>query len=245
MQKTIGRGLIMRIILDRIKYSRETKKDILFDNPYSYGKVNINNEKCNGCSKCIGECIVGAISIKDGKAIIDHDKCIYCGNCTQICDKAALEMVHDCKFCTLEQAGNELKQKIYKKFKRSLVLRSVDTGSCNACMLELAATQNTYYDISRFGVKFAASPRHSDGIVVTGPVTINMREALIKTYNAMPEPRLVIAVGACSLDGGIFKDGDGSVGKLGDIIPVDLYIPGCPPSPQAIVYGLLKLVDRI
>ncbi|HAN09833.1 MAG TPA: NADH:ubiquinone oxidoreductase [Clostridiales bacterium] len=235
----------MGIILDRIKYGNETKKDILFDNPDSYGKVNVDSDKCNGCTKCVNECVANAIEIKKGKAVVDYKKCIYCRNCIGVCDKLAIEMEHDCKFCDIEQAGNELARKIYEKFKRSLVLRSVDTGSCNACMLELSATQNTYYDISRFGVKFAASPRHSDGIVVTGPVTINMREALIKTYNAMPEPKLVIAVGTCSFDGGIFKDGYGNVERLSDIMPVDLYIPGCPPSPQGIVYGLLKLIDRI
>lgn len=235
----------MGIVLDRIKYGKETIKNINYDNPYSYGKINIDNNKCNGCKNCIDECTVGAIELKDNKAIIDNNKCIFCRNCTDVCKNGAIEMSHDCKFADLERAGDELKKKIYKRFNRSLVLRSVDTGSCNACMLELSATQNTFYDISRFGINFAASPRHADGIVVTGPVTINMKEALLKTYYAMPETRLVIGVGTCSFDGGIFKDGYGNTEDLNKIIPVDLYIPGCPPSPQAIIYGLLKIMNKI
>ena len=139
--------------------------------------------------------------------------------------------------------------KTYEKrfiiFKRSLVLRVVDTGSCNACMSELSALQNTFYDISRFGINVAASPRHADGLVVTGAVTKNMKEALEKTYHAMAEPKIVIAVGSCAYNGGIFKDGDGVYDVLKNILPVDLVIPGCPPSPQAIIFGLLKLMDKI
>jgi Ni,Fe-hydrogenase III small subunit/NAD-dependent dihydropyrimidine dehydrogenase PreA subunit len=235
----------MSIIFDRLKYGKETIDNLLYDNKYSYGKIIVDNIKCTGCNECINECVVNAITEKDGKPIIDLKKCIYCGNCIDLCENDALENSHDYKMSQIEEAGAELKEKIYKRFNRSLVLRSVDTGSCNACMLELSAMQNNYYALSRFGVDFAASPRHSDGIVVTGPVTINMKEALIKTYHATSKPRIVIAIGACTYDGGIFKDCYGTMENLDELLPVDLVIPGCPPSPQAMIFGILKLLNKI
>jgi Ni,Fe-hydrogenase III small subunit/NAD-dependent dihydropyrimidine dehydrogenase PreA subunit len=234
----------MSIIGDRIKNKSESIKNPLFDNSHSFGKI-ITKDICNGCGECANSCAVNAISVDNSKAVVDYKKCIYCKNCIDICRQKALENSHDYKLAEIESLGLELRGKIYSKFKRSLVLRSVDTGSCNACMLELSATQNTYYALSRYGIDFAASPRHSDGIVVTGPVTINMKEALIKTYNAMAEPRIVIAIGACAYDGGLFKNAYGNFDPLSKILPVDLSIPGCPPSPQAIIYGFLKLLDRI
>lgn len=222
----------------------ETVKDPLFFNESSYGRLKVK-ENCNSCGICIDECLVKAISYDNGRAVIDNNKCIYCGNCIDTCQKAAIENTHDYKMAEVLEAGNQLKEKIYSKFKRSLILRSVDPGSCNACMLELSAMSNTYYALSRYGIEFAASPRHADGIVVTGPVTINMKEALIKTYEAMAKPKIVIAAGACAWNGGVFKDSYGVVCELKEILPVDLIIPGCPPSPQALIYGLLKLLDRI
>jgi len=241
----------MKILTDGHINGKETVKDIFYKNPHSYGCLELDESKCTGCEACAGSCIAGAISFDADKPSFDNKKCIFCRDCLSACSSSAISMSDNCMLAEtagpaqLEALGNELKSKIYKTFHRSLTLRSVDTGSCNACMLELSATQNTFYDLSRFGIGFAASPRHSDGIVVTGPVAINMKEALLKTYHAMPEPRLVIAVGACAHDGGIFKDTHGNCGALSSIIPVDLIIPGCPPSPQAIIYGFLKLMDRI
>jgi Ni,Fe-hydrogenase III small subunit/NAD-dependent dihydropyrimidine dehydrogenase PreA subunit len=234
----------MGIIYDRVMYGSETVKDPLYFNENSYGKLHIK-ESCTGCGNCIEECLVNAISKEKGNITIDSKKCIYCGNCIDACELGALENSHNYKMADIEEAGDKLKEKIYKKFKRSLVLRSVDSGSCNACMLELSAMSNNYYSLSRFGIDFAASPRHSDGIVVTGPVTINMKEALIKTYNAVPDPKIVIAAGACAHDGGVFKESYGTINLLSEILPVDLTIPGCPPSPQAMIYGMLKLLDRV
>lgn len=234
----------MKILIDRLKYGNETVKNPLYDNSYSYGRINVDENKCTGCKNCIKECIVDAIKFTD-KIDIDDKRCIYCRECIDSCNAKALTMSNDYKLAEIDEKGYELKEKIYKKFNRSLMLRSVDTGSCNACMLELSAALNNYYSLSRYGVNFAASPRHCDGIVVTGPVTINMKEALLKTYYAMPEPRLVIAVGSCGNDGGVFKEGYGNYDSLNKILQVDLVIPGCPPSPQAIIYGILKLIDRI
>lgn len=234
----------MRVLINRLKYGIETIKDPLYDNSNSYGKITVDESKCTGCRKCEKECIAEAISFID-KISIDTKKCIYCRECIDNCSSKALTMSNDYKLAQIESEGSELRKKIYKKFNRSLMLRSVDSGSCNACMLELSGTQNNYYSLSRYGINFAASPRHCDGIVVTGPVSLNMRDALLKTYYAMPEPRIVIAVGSCAYDGGIFKNAYGNYESLNKIIPVDLVIPGCPPSPQGIIYGLLKLMDRI
>lgn len=235
----------MGIAKDRIINKRETIKNPLYENKYSYGKILIDKDKCVGCGECSKICVVNAINIENKRALVDYKKCIYCNKCIDICKTHALTNSHDYKMAEIEVMGEELKGKIYNRFKRSLVLRSVDTGSCNACMLELSGTLNSYYALSRYGIDFTASPRHSDGIVVTGPVAINMKEALIKTYYAMAEPRIVIAVGACAHDGGIFKNSYGNLEELHKLLPVDLTIPGCPPSPQAIIYGLLKLVDRL
>jgi Ni,Fe-hydrogenase III small subunit/NAD-dependent dihydropyrimidine dehydrogenase PreA subunit len=235
----------MSIFWDRATHKIETVKDPLFENQNSFGKITVDQGKCSGCEQCKQSCIVGAIDYQDGTLTIEEKKCIYCRNCIRDCPDHALQMSHDYKMASLDHIGEELKKKIYAMFHRSLALRSVDTGSCNACMLELAAILNPFYDVSRFGISVVASPRHADGIIVTGPVTINMREALIKTYEAMAPPRLVIALGACGYDGGIYKQGYGSMEPLAEILPVDLLVPGCPPSPQAIIYGLLKLMDRL
>lgn len=126
---------------------------------------------------------------------------------------------------------------------RSLSIRQVDAGSCNGCELEIHALNNAFYDIERFGFHFVASPRHADVLLVTGPVTINMREALERTYAATPDPKWVVAVGACALDGGVFAGGSGVVGGIGAVVPVDLHIPGCPPKPVDLLSGLLALMQ--
>ena len=127
---------------------------------------------------------------------------------------------------------------------RSLAIRHVDAGSCNACELELHALGNAYYDLERFGLKFVASPRHADVLLVTGPVTRNMREALERTYNAMPSPKWVIAAGACAADGGLFKESYACCGGVSAVLLVDLHIPGCPPTPTALLTGLLALMAK-
>jgi Ni,Fe-hydrogenase III small subunit len=129
-----------------------------------------------------------------------------------------------------------------RRLGRSLSIRQVDAGSCNGCELEIHALNNAFYDLERFGLRFVASPRHADVLMVTGPVTKNMREALERTYNATPNPKWVVGVGACAVDGGIFTGSYACTGRLSDVVPVDLYIPGCPPSPQALLRALLTLL---
>ena len=130
-------------------------------------------------------------------------------------------------------------------FGRSLRLRSVSAGSCNGCEAELVALSNVVFDLARFGVQFVASPRHADGLVVTGAVSVNMREALMSTYEAVPEPRLVIAVGACAIGGGPFRGSPEVTDGVSELLPVDLYVPGCPPHPLTILDGVLRLLGRV
>ena len=129
-----------------------------------------------------------------------------------------------------------------RRLGRSLSIREVDAGSCNGCELEIHAVSNPVYDIERFGLKFVASPRHADVLLITGPVTWNMREALVRTYNAAPEPKWVVAVGDCAANCGVFSGSSAVVGPLADVLPVDLHILGCPPEPIEIVKGLLALM---
>jgi Ni,Fe-hydrogenase III small subunit len=135
-----------------------------------------------------------------------------------------------------------LKHATRRRLGRSLSIREVDAGSCNGCELEIHALNNAFYDLERFGPKFVASPRHADVLLVTGPVTKNMREALERTYAATPDPKWVVAVGDCALDGGLFAGSYGVVGGVSAVVPVDLHIRGCPPSPTALLKGLIALV---
>ncbi|MCZ7357294.1 MAG: NADH-quinone oxidoreductase subunit B family protein [Candidatus Methanoperedens sp.] len=141
--------------------------------------------------------------------------------------------------------GQHLNERIKKIFGRSLHIREVDAGSCNACEVEVNALSNPIYDIERFGLHIVASPRHADMLLVTGSVTRNMELALLKTYNATPEPKLVAAMGSCACNGGIFGDTYASGGGVDRFIPVDVYIPGCPPRPQAVIFGLMVALDKL
>ena len=139
----------------------------------------------------------------------------------------------------LEAVGAALKERIQKVLGRSLHIREVDAGSCNGCEIEIVGLNSPIYDLERFGIHFVASPRHADMLLVTGPVTRNMELALRKTYNATPDPRLVVAVGACGCSGGIFGTNYASGGAVDQVIPVDVYVPGCPPNPHALLHGIL------
>jgi len=145
----------------------------------------------------------------------------------------------------IEIMGQRLNDKIKKIFGRSLHIREVDAGSCNACEVEVNSLSNPIYDIERFGLHIVASPRHADMLLVTGPVTRNMELALLKTYNATPSPKLVAAMGSCACNGGIFGDTYASLGGVDKIIPVDIYIPGCPPRPQALIFGIMVALDKL
>lgn len=144
----------------------------------------------------------------------------------------------------LEALGARLAEKIRRRFGRSLHIRQVDAGSCNGCELEIGGLTGPHYDLERFGLHFVASPRHADCLLVTGPVTLNMAEALRRTYEATPDPKIVIAVGDCGRDAGIFRGSYAVVGGVEDVIPVHAVIPGCPPSPRALLAGLLAVIGQ-
>jgi Ni,Fe-hydrogenase III small subunit/formate hydrogenlyase subunit 6/NADH:ubiquinone oxidoreductase subunit I len=143
------------------------------------------------------------------------------------------------------ELGQVVQAEIYRALGRSLAIREVDAGSCNGCEVEITALNNPIYDLERFGIHFVASPRHADMLLVTGPVTRNMELALLKTYNAAPPPKVVVAVGACGISGGIFGRNYATVGGIDQVVNVDVYIPGCPPRPHALLYGILLGVGRI
>jgi Ni,Fe-hydrogenase III small subunit/Pyruvate/2-oxoacid:ferredoxin oxidoreductase delta subunit len=146
---------------------------------------------------------------------------------------------------SVEEIGKELRKKIRALFGRSLHIREVDAGSCNGCEVEITALNNPIYDIERFGVHFVASPRHADMLLVTGPVTRNMEIALKQTYEATPGPKLVVAVGGCAIGGGIFGQSYASCGGVDKLLPVDVYIPGCPPRPEALLHGILLAINQL
>jgi len=139
----------------------------------------------------------------------------------------------------------QVKRVARQRLGRTLSIREVDAGSCNGCELEIHALNNVLYDLERFGLRFVASPRHADVLLVTGPVTVNMREALLRTYEATPGPKWIVAVGDCGRDGGVFAGSYACVGGVSAVLPVDLHIPGCPPSPITLLKGLLALLDTV
>jgi Ni,Fe-hydrogenase III small subunit len=143
----------------------------------------------------------------------------------------------------LAELGASVERAARRRLGRSLSIREVDAGSCNGCELEIHALNNAFYDLERFGLRFVASPRHADVLLVTGPVTRNMREALERTYNATPDPKWVVAVGDCAVDGGIFSGSYAVVGGVSAVVPVDLHIRGCPPRPTQLLKGLLTLLE--
>src|SRR5213083_3073315 len=148
----------------------------------------------------------------------------------------------DAALRALEQRMGEV---ILKHFGRSLAIRHVDAGSCNGCELEIHAAISAHYNLERLGIKFVASPRHADLLLVTGPVSRNMEEALRRTYDATPEPKLVVAIGDCGCDGGVFGESYASCGRIANVIPVDVAVPGCPPSPDSILQGILTAVAAL
>ena len=144
---------------------------------------------------------------------------------------------------SLAELAASLDRVARRKLGRSLSIREVDAGSCNGCELEIHALNNAFYDLARFGLRFVASPRHADVLLVTGPVTKNMRQALLRTYAATPDPKWVVAVGDCAVDGGLFAESYAVVGGIDEVLPVDLHIRGCPPTPEQLLKGLIALLE--
>jgi Ni,Fe-hydrogenase III small subunit/NAD-dependent dihydropyrimidine dehydrogenase PreA subunit len=214
----------------------------------------VDLSKCpQGCRDCADACPTNAISIKGNGVWLDLGRCLFCTDCMEACPEGAIRYTQDYRVATRKRedlilGGQALKlaealeEKSRRLFGRSLKLRQVSAAGCNACEADLNVLGTVVFDLSRFGIQFVASPRHADGIVVTGPVSENMRTAVLETYAAVPAPKLVIAVGACPISGGPFVDNSEVHNGCEALLPVDLYIPGCPPHPMTILDGLLRLL---
>lgn len=214
-------------------------------------------DRCpEGCRQCAEVCPTDALHLTDEGLRLDLGRCLFCADCQQACPQEAIRYTGDYRLAarTREQLvldgqelplANALDERSRRLFGRSLKLRQVSAGGCNACEADLNVLSTVVFDLGRFGIQFVASPRHADGIVVTGPVSENMRAALLETYAAIPAPKLVVAVGACAISGGPYVDHPEVHNGCGELLPVDLYIPGCPPHPTTILDGLLRLLGQI
>lgn len=210
--------------------------------------VTVDYGRCIFCGQCADVSTDGSVRItRDFElATADRGKLIRAAEYTLNPDSTQQSLQSSISSeANGESTREELGNTVRKVLGRSLAIREVDAGSCNGCELEIIALNNPVHDIERFGIHFVASPRHADMLLVTGPVTRNMELALRKTYAAMPEPKVVVAVGACGISGGIFGKNYACVGAVDEVLPVDVYIPGCPPRPQALLHGILLAVGRL
>jgi Ni,Fe-hydrogenase III small subunit/ferredoxin len=256
---------MLKVILTRIKQGYRTMKfpagapPVLPDR--FRGRPRFEHGPCpENCDECERACPTSAITRAAGSAspTIDLGKCLFCLDCELSCPEAEICFTKDYRLATRkrealvltpEKQGLELACELERKMKRllgrSLKLRQVSAGGCGACEADVNVLSTIGWDLGRFGIQFVASPRHADGLLITGPVTRNMELALRKTYDAMPGPKIVIVAGSCAISGGPYigheEVNDGAI----DLLPVDLFIPGCPPHPLTILDGLLRLVGRI
>lgn len=221
------------------------------------GRPVLHPENCiKDCDRCAEICPTQAVTTAKGLHL-DLGACLFCGRCLEACPRTGIRFTREYAMAVRRredllignggtfQPAAALESKLKRLFGRSLKLRQVSAGGCNACEADTNVLGTVGWDLGRFGIQFVASPRHADGLLITGPVPENMREALLKTYAAVPEPKIVIAVGACAISGGPYKDHDEVRNGACDLLPVDLLIPGCPPHPLTILDGLLRLIGRI
>jgi Ni,Fe-hydrogenase III small subunit/ferredoxin len=221
------------------------------------GYPRLDQNLCpGGCTVCADVCPTGAIT-NDNVLTLDMGRCLFCPECTRACPTGAVAFDRDEKLAASEREDLIIRQdeehrlahamgkELVSLFGRSFKLREVSAGGCNACEADTNVLSTVGFDLGRFGIQFVASPRHADGIYVTGPVTENMRTALLKTWEAIPGPKVVIASGACAISGGPFRGNREVHDGVEKFLPVDLYIPGCPPHPLTILDGLLRLIGRL
>ena len=218
----------------------------------------LDETRCpDGCRACIESCPTDAIARDDRGLRLDLGRCLFCTSCVEACPVDAIRYSQDHRLATrtrdalIVRSGRELdlaeplEPVMLRLLGRSLKLRQVSAGGDGSAEADLNVLGTIVFDLGRFGIQFVASPRHADGLVITGPVTRNMKEALLATYEAVPAPKIVIVVGAAAISGGIFRGHSEVNDGVGDIVPVDLYIPGSPPHPLTILDGLLRLIDRL
>ena len=221
------------------------------------GRPVVDRGKCPaGCHDCADACPTDAITLDDAGVALDLGRCLFCTECVAACPEGAIRYTTEFRLATnsredLVVRGDTLRlataldEKTRRLFGRSLKLRQVSAGGCNVCEAEVNVLSTIVFDIGRFGIQFVASPRHADGLLITGPVTENMRLALKNTYDAVPAPKLVIAVGACAIAGGPYIGHPEVHNGAAAVVPVDLHVPGCPPHPLTILDGLLRMLGKL
>ena len=221
------------------------------------GRPEIAADRCAAdCAACLAACPTGALCRAEGAVRLDLGRCLFCGACAAACPAGAIAFTRDHQLAARRRAdlvrgpgegalAAALDAQMRRLFGRSLKLRQVSAGGCNACEADCNVLGTLAFDLGRFGIQFVASPRHADGLLITGPVTENMALALRKTYDALPEPRIVIAVGACAISGGPYAGHPETRDGAEAVVPVDLHVPGCPPHPYTILDGLLRLLGRL
>jgi Ni,Fe-hydrogenase III small subunit/NAD-dependent dihydropyrimidine dehydrogenase PreA subunit len=232
--------------------------------PATRGLPQVDLDACGARTACglacASACPTRALDAADGRWLLDSGLCILCGDCAIACPNAAVTMSGRVELASTERAAlvapsdlaessaaleaERLRARVHARFGRSVHVRHLDSGSCNGCDWEINALLNPYHDIQRLGVDFVASPRHADVLLVTGCMTRNLEEAALRTFEAMPEPRLVVAVGACAISGGVFAGSPVVRSGVAEVLPVDVFVPGCPPRPEAIIEGILLAADR-
>ncbi len=239
------------------------RRDVQTGQEGVFGMPRFEPERCAPeCDACAAACPTEAITVRRSEAgkqrlAVDYGRCVACQLCVEACPAGAAQTSFDWAFGVRDRAELMLsgegivpdktlrEQHVRGGFRRSLHIRHVDAGSCNGCESELQALNNPFYNLHRFGIFFTPSPRFADLLLVTGPVTYAMREPLQRAYEAMPEPRWVMAVGTCAVSGGVAGGGYACGNGLEGVLPVDVYLPGCPPNPSAIIEALLMFLERV